>query len=44
MDDSDVQEVDTSVAHCQNTATQIIVTSPIMDMCMATARSPGARV
>ena len=39
-----VQEVETYATHRQNTVTQFIVTRPIMDLCLAAARRPGAQV
>ena len=39
-----VQEVETYVARRQNTAAQFVATRPIMDLCLAAARRPGARV
>ena len=36
-----IQEVDTYIARRQNTVTQFIATSPIMDLCVLATRSPG---
>ena len=44
MSEVGVQEVETHVARRKNTVTQFIATRPIMDLCMAAARRPGARV
>ena len=42
IDEAVVQEVYTYTTHGQNTVTKFIATRPIMDLCLATARRPGA--
>ena len=44
MAETGVQKVDTYAACCQNTITKFIVTRPIIDLCLASVRRPGARV
>ena len=39
-----LQEVDTYVSRCQNTVTQFIATSPIIDLCLAADQRPGQRI
>ena len=39
-----IQEVDTYVTRRQNTVAKLSVTSPIVDLCLAVAQRPGARV
>ena len=41
MSEAVVQEVETYVTRRQNTATQCITTSPIMDLCLAAVRRRG---
>ena len=42
IDEAVVQEVYTYTTHGQNTVTKFIATRPIMDLCLAAARRPGA--
>ena len=44
MSEVGVQEVETYAARRQNTVAQFIATRLIMDLCLAAARRPGARV
>ena len=39
-----VQEVDTYTTRLHNTVMQFIAKKPILDLCLAAARRPGARV
>ena len=39
-----MEEVETYVLCCPNTVTQYIATRPILELCMAEERRPGARV
>ena len=39
-----MQEVDTYVSLCHNTAAQFIATRPIMDLCLVVDQRPGPRV
>ena len=44
MAEAGLQEVETYISCLQNTVTQYIETRPIMDLCLAGKRRPGARV
>ena len=44
MAEAGLQEVEAYISHHQNTVTHFINTRPIMDLCLASARSPGSRV
>ena len=44
MVESGMQEVETYVAHCQNNVMQYIMTSAIIDLCLAAVRRSGAQV
>ena len=44
MAEAGLQDIETYVAHSQNTFAQYIVTRKIMDLCLAAGRRPRARV
>ena len=44
MSEAKLQEIETYVAHNQNTVAQYIATRPIIDLCLVEGRRPGARV
>ena len=44
MAEAGLQEVETYVSRSYNTVTQFIVTSPIMDLCLAEEWRTGSRV
>ena len=44
MAEAGLQEVETYISRRQNTATQFIATSPIMDLFLAAERIPGPRI
>ena len=43
MPETGIQEIETYTTRFQNTATQFIVTRPIVDLCLAAVRRPGAQ-
>ena len=43
MEEAVVEEAETYITRRQNTSAQFIATMPIMDLCMAKVRHPGAR-
>ena len=44
MAEAGMEEVETYIAQCHKTVTDIIMIRPIMDLCLAAERHPGERV
>ena len=44
MEEADLEELEMHVTHRHNTVTHFTATIPIVDLCLAAERSPGARV
>ena len=44
MDEAVLQEMDTHISRHQNTVTQFIATSPIINLCLAAYQRSGSRI